>query len=269
MKTIFITGASSGIGKACARLFQQRGWQVAAAVRSPEGAADLAALERVRVYRLDVTDPATIEAALSLAIKEFGGIDALVNNAGYATIGPFEAAGEAQVRKQFETNVFGLMNVTRAILPHFRSRRAGVIVNVSSIGGQVTFPLYSLYHASKWAVEGFSESLQYELRPLGIKIRVIEPGAIKTDFYPRSMESAEKAGMTDYDAWARPVLAAMDRSVAGAPGPRVVAGRVWKAVAGRGWKLRWLVGREGALVILKRVIPNAWFLGLVRANLGA
>lgn len=269
MNTIFITGASSGIGKSCARLFQERGWQVAAAVRNPEGVADLAALERIRVYRLDVTDPPTIETALGLAIKDFGGIDVLVNNAGYATIGPFEAAGENQVRKQFGTNVFGLMNVTRAILPHFRSRRAGVIVNISSIGGQVTFPLYSLYHASKWAVDGFSESLQYELRPFGIKVRVIEPGTIKTDFYTRSMESAEKAGMTDYDAWAKRVLAAMEKSVEGAPGPQVVAERIWQAATRRGWKLRWLVGREGALVILKRLVPNAWFLGLVRANLGA
>jgi NAD(P)-dependent dehydrogenase (short-subunit alcohol dehydrogenase family) len=269
MKTVIITGASSGIGKACARLFQARGWQVGAAVRTPDSVADLAALERVKVYRLDVTSKLSIEAALAQAIEDFGGIDVLVNNAGYAAIGPFEAADEEQVRRQFETNVFGLMNVTRAILPHFRERRAGTIVNISSIGGQMTFPLYSLYHATKWAVEGFTESLQYELRPYGIKLRLIEPGTIRTDFYTRSMDRTRKVGMSEYDAWADPVLAAMDRTVEGAPGPELVASRIWRAVADRGRKLRWLVGREGDLVMIKRLIPNAWFLGLVRGFLGA
>jgi NAD(P)-dependent dehydrogenase (short-subunit alcohol dehydrogenase family) len=269
MQTIFITGASSGIGKACARLFQEKGWNVAVAVRNPESVADLGALAKVRVYRIDVTQPATIEAGVAAAIADFGGIDALVNNAGYAAMGPLEAASEEQLRRQFETNVFGLMNVTRAVLPHFRSRRAGTIVNISSIGGQIGLPLYSLYNGSKWAVEGFTEALQWELRPFGIRLRLIEPGIIKTDFYTRSMDFSRKPGLPDYDAWAGPVAEAMNKGVAKAPGPDIVARRILQAVLSRSWKLRWMAGREGALVILKRCIPNAWFFGLVRAALGA
>jgi NAD(P)-dependent dehydrogenase (short-subunit alcohol dehydrogenase family) len=267
--TIFITGASSGIGRATARLFQERGWKVAVAVRDPAAVADLAALERVRAYRLDVTEGPSVEAAIAAAVADFGGVDVLVNNAGYAALGPFEAASEEQLRRQFETNVFGLMRVTRAILPHFRARRAGAIVNVSSIAGQLTLPLYSLYHASKWAVEGFSESLAYELRPFGIKVRLIEPGSIKTDFYGRSMDFARKPGLDDYEAWAGPVLAAMDRTVAGAPGPELVARRIWRAAGSRGGKLRYLVGREAALVLLKRWIPNSWFFALIRLGVRA
>jgi NAD(P)-dependent dehydrogenase (short-subunit alcohol dehydrogenase family) len=269
MNTVFITGASSGIGKAAALLFRRKGWQVAAAVRDPASVADLAVLEGVRVYRLDVTDPASIAAAVEEAIDDFGGIEALVNNAGYAAIGPFEASSEAQVRKQFETNVFGLMSVTRALLPHFRARRSGTIVNLSSVGGRLTFPLYSLYHATKWAVEGFTESLQFELRPFGIKLRIIEPGVIKTDFYARSMDIARKEGLDAYDAWAEPVMAAMNKSVPGSPGPELVARRIWRAATSRGRKLRWLVGRESAYVVLKRWMPDAWFLGMVRRVLGA
>ena len=269
MKTLFITGASSGIGKATAQLFQAKGWNVAIAVRQPESVADLAALPHVKVYQLDVTNTSSIDPAVEAAIRDFGGIDVLANNAGYAAVGPFEAASDEQLRKQFETNVFGLMNVSRAILPHFRSRRAGTIINLSSVGGQITFPLYSLYHSTKFAVEGFSESLAYELRPFGIKLRLIEPGAIKTDFYTRSMDIAKKAGLTDYDAWSATVLASMDKTVARAPGPEVVAAKIWQAANHHGGKLRWLVGRESMFVLLKRWIPNAWFFGLVRANLKA
>ena len=125
----------------------------------------------------------------------------VVNNAGYALIGAFEACDMADIRSQFETNVFGLMEVTRAISPHFRLRQQGVLINVSSIGGRMTFPLYSPYHGTKWAVDGFSESLQYELRQFNIKIKIIEPGAIKTNFYTRSTTVAKKAGLTVYDAY--------------------------------------------------------------------
>jgi NAD(P)-dependent dehydrogenase (short-subunit alcohol dehydrogenase family) len=268
MSTIFITGASSGIGKACARLFQSRGWNVVAAVRNPDSAADLASLERTMVCRVDVTLADTIGPAVEAAIRSFGGIDVLVNNAGYAAIGPFEEMSDEQVRRQVETNVLGLMAVTRAILPHFRSRRSGTVVNMSSIGGRITFPLYSLYHATKWAVEGFSESLQYELKPLGIRVRIIEPGTIKTDFYTRSMDRADDHGR-DYGSWATPVIAAMDATAAGAPGPEIVASRIWRAANSRGDKLRWLVGREGAFVRLRRFLPDAWFLAMVRTYLGA
>jgi NADP-dependent 3-hydroxy acid dehydrogenase YdfG len=195
-KTVLITGASTGIGKATAQLFQQQGWNVVATMRSPEKSPELSDLPNVLCLPLDVTKADTIQAAIDRAIAEFGTIDVLINNAGYALIGAFEACDMADIRGQFETNVFGLMEVTRAILPHFRLRQQGILVNVASMGGRVAFPIYSPYHATKWAVDGFSESLQYELRQFNIKVKIIEPGAIKTDFYSRSISVAKKAGLT-------------------------------------------------------------------------
>ena len=188
MKTVLITGSSSGIGRAIAHYFQSKGWQVAATMRKPENEQDLDKLENTKLYALNVCDKHSIQEAINSAIDDFGGIDVIVNNAGYGLVGPFEASTEEQIQRQFDTNVFGLMNVTRAIIPHFRECKSGTIINITSVGGRLSFPLYSLYNSTKWAVEGFSESLQYELRQFGIKVKLIEPGAIKTDFYDLSME---------------------------------------------------------------------------------
>lgn len=192
MKTILITGSSSGIGRATALYFATKGWNVAATMRSPQREFELAKLPNVKVYPLDVTRPETIKEAVAAAISDFGGIDVVVNNAGYGGVGIFEAASQEQIERQFGTNVFGVMNVIREILPHFRERKGGTIINVTSVGGIITFPIYSVYHATKWAVEGFAESLQYELKPFNIKVKNIEPGAIKTDFYDRSQDLLPK-----------------------------------------------------------------------------
>jgi NADP-dependent 3-hydroxy acid dehydrogenase YdfG len=128
--TVLITGASSGIGKAAALLFRERGWNVVATMRSPEKAPDLHGLERLFCTRLDVTEPASIEAAIAQAIEQFGAIDTVVNNAGYGLMGPFEACELDQIRRQFETNVFGLMAVSQAVLPHFRARKSGTLINI-------------------------------------------------------------------------------------------------------------------------------------------
>ncbi len=146
MKTIVITGASSGIGKATARYFAEQGWQVAATMRKPENETELNQIENVSVYQLDVTDNDSIANAAQQIISDFGSVDVVLNNAGYGLIGPFEAASNEQIRQQFDTNVFGLMEVTRAFLPHFRANQAGLFLNVSSIGGRITYPLNSLYH---------------------------------------------------------------------------------------------------------------------------
>ncbi|NCU33701.1 MAG: SDR family oxidoreductase, partial [Candidatus Moranbacteria bacterium] len=205
-KTIFITGSSSGIGRATVELFSKNGWNVAATMRSPEKESKLTKLPDVKLYKLDVLDITSINEAVSNVINDFGRIDVLVNNAGYGAIGPFEAATYDQIRHQFNTNVLGLFDVTREIIPHFRENQSGIIINISSVGGRLTFPLFSLYHGTKWAVEGFSESLHYELRPFGIKIKLIEPGAIKTDFYGRSQVIFNKEGLHDYDRYTEKVL---------------------------------------------------------------
>jgi NADP-dependent 3-hydroxy acid dehydrogenase YdfG len=155
-KTILITGASSGIGKATAIHFQQQGWNVIATMRSPEKETELGALDNIHFERLDVLDLESINKAIQNGIQKFGKIDALVNNAGYGAYGPLESFPRENIIKQFNTNVIGLMDVTRAIIPHFRQNKDGVIVNISSIGGQMTFALGSLYHGTKFAVEGIS-----------------------------------------------------------------------------------------------------------------
>ncbi len=262
-KTVFITGASSGIGKATAALFAQEGWDVVATVRSPERSLDLAQLPRVTVLRLDVTDPATIEQAIAQALAKFSQIDVLVNNAGYAVVGAFETATPNQILQQFDTNVFGLMNVTRAILPHFRHQKRGIIINVASVGGRLTFPLYSLYHATKWAVEGFSESLQYELAPLGIRVKIIEPGPIKTDFYERSMDIISRPDLTDYDKIIQQAMPTMQKAGTNGATPELVAQVIYKAATDHSNKLRYSAN-SALLLMLRKLLPDSLFFQIVR-----
>src|SRR5688572_505494 len=169
-KVVLITGASTGIGLETAKLFQTKNWKVAATMRNPETATELGNIVDLERIRLDVTDLASIRSAIDQTLAKFGRIDAVINNAGYGVVGPFEATTPEQVERQFETNVFGAMNVCREILPHFREQKRGVIANVASVGGRMTFPLYSVYHATKWAMEGFSESLQFELDQFNIRV---------------------------------------------------------------------------------------------------
>jgi NADP-dependent 3-hydroxy acid dehydrogenase YdfG len=203
-KTILITGASSGIGKATAIHFQQKGWNVIATMRSPEKDTELKELENIQLEKLDVLDLVSINQAIQNGIQKFGKIDALVNNAGYGAYGPLESFPRENIVKQFNTNVIGLMDVTRTIIPHFRENKDGVIVNISSIGGQMTFALGSLYHGTKFAVEGFSESLYYEMSQIGVKVKIVEPGMIATDFGGRSFDF--QAGLiADY----QPIIGAL------------------------------------------------------------
>jgi NAD(P)-dependent dehydrogenase (short-subunit alcohol dehydrogenase family) len=147
--TVLITGSSAGLGRAVVRRFQAAGWNVIATMRSPDKETELGHLPGVAVLPLDVTDAGSIDAAFAAATERFGGVDVVINNAGYGLHGPFELLAPDQIRRQFETNVFGLMAVCRAAIPRFRVRKHGVIVNVASMGGRVTFPLYSVYHATK------------------------------------------------------------------------------------------------------------------------
>jgi len=198
-KTIFITGASSGIGKATSLLFASKGWNVIATMRSPEKEKELSLLNGILLLEADVTDITSITQAMNQGINKFGQIDVLLNNAGYGQQGIFEAVSREKIRQQFEVNVFGLMEITRAILPHFRSRKTGTIINITSGVGRVTVPLVSIYAASKFAVEGFSESLSYELDSQNIKVKIVEPGYISTPFYQRAKaEFAFDPQLEDY-----------------------------------------------------------------------
>ena len=263
-KTVLITGASTGIGYATALLFFQRGWNVVATMRSPETATDLANLPTMRCLRIDVTDATSITAAVAQTIAEFGAIDVLINNAGYALMGAFEACTPEQIERQFATNVFGLMAVTRAVLPHFRDRQAGVIVNIASIGGRMAFPIYSLYHSTKWAVEGFSDALQYELAPFNIRVKIVEPGPIKTDFYARSPDIATQPDLTAYDAFVAKVLPKMNQAGANGSPPSSVAEVIYRAATDDSRRLRYPAGGNASVLLtLRHWLPDRWFQQLI------
>lgn len=263
-KVVLITGASSGIGKETARLFQTKGWKVAATMRSPEKAEDLQKIADVECFRLDVTNIDSIKSAITQTLETFGRIDAIVNNAGYGLVGAFEAATGEQIEKQFQTNVFGVMNVCREILPYFREQRRGIIVNVASMGGRITFPLYSLYHASKWAVEGFSESLQYEVEQFGIRMKIIEPGPIKTDFYDRSMDLTKKEGLTDYDYFIAKAMPNLQRAGEEAPDGRIVAEVIYEAVTDGSKKMRYPVNSKMVLTA-RKFLPDGIFFKIIKS----
>lgn len=197
-KTVLITGASSGFGKEISKLFDEKGWNVIATMRSPEKETELTTLSNVLVTKLDVTDKQSIQKAVATGIDKFGGIDVLVNNAGYAAFGELESASEEEIRKQFDVNLFGLIAVTQAVLPGMREKRSGVVINVSSVAGRITLPYCSLYHATKFAVEGLTESIQYELNQFGIRAKIVEPGGYKTEFAGRSMSLFNADGPEDY-----------------------------------------------------------------------
>ncbi len=262
-KVVLITGASSGIGLHTAKLFQTKNWKVAATMRTPENAEDLKKIVDIECLRLDVTDVDSIKTAIAATLEKFGRIDAIVNNAGFAVVGPFEAASQEDIEREMNTNVYGVMNVCREILPYFRDQKRGIIVNVASMGGRLTFPLYSIYHASKWALEGFSEALQYEVKEFGIKIKIIEPGPIKTDFYDRSMSISKKDGLTAYDAFVARAMPNLQKAGETGPDGSVVAQVIYDSVSDDSWKIRYPVNSR-AILIARRLLPDAIFLPLIR-----
>ena len=188
----FITGCSTGFGRELARLVLERGWRAVVTARKPEQVMDLveAHEDRALALALDVTKPAQIEAAAKAAQDRFGQVDVLVNNAGYGYLAAVEEGEDAEVRAMFEANFFGLAAMTRAVLPGMRARRSGCIVNISSIGGLASFPATGYYHATKYAVEGLSESLAQEVGPLGIKVVIVEPGPFRTNWAGPSIKQS-------------------------------------------------------------------------------
>jgi len=190
-KTWLVTGASRGFGRQLAEAVLNVGDQLVATARRPEQFDDLVAVhgDRLRTVALDVTNPAAAEAAVKTAVAAFGSLDVVVNNAGYANSAPIEEMAEADFRAQIETNLFGVVNVTRAALPVLRSQRSGTFVQFSSIGGRVGgTPGMGAYQTAKFAVEGFSEVLANEVAPFGVKVIIVEPGAFRTDWQGSSMQ---------------------------------------------------------------------------------
>ena len=255
-KTIVVTGASSGIGKATARLFLDKGWNVVATMRNPAAEKDLVESAKLKLVALDVQDPASVRAAAAAAIGAFGKVDVWLNNAGYGAFGPVEAGSREQIQRQYDVNVFGLIECVQAIAPHFRANRAGVIINVSSIGGLLTVPGYGVYNSSKFAVEGLSEGLWYELGTFGIRVKLIEPGAIRTDFGGRSMDAWDISKLPDYSGFMEKVKATRENFVKNSSTPELVAGVIFEAANDPSERLRYLAGPDA-----KRLWPVRRWLG--------
>lgn len=194
-KTIFITGASTGIGKATAKFFAEKGWNVIATMRKPENEKELNLLSNVTLLPLDVTNLEQIKETTQKALA-LGDIDVVFNNAGYALLGILEAITDEQLVAQMETNFFGVVRVTRAFIPYFREKGSGLFITTGSSAGLMAFPVSSMYDASKWALEGWSESLSYELNQIGVGIKTIEPGLVSTDIGDRSVFVAHPAYAT-------------------------------------------------------------------------
>ncbi|MCM2268068.1 MAG: oxidoreductase [Elusimicrobiales bacterium] len=266
-KTVLITGASAGIGYAAAELLLREGWTVYAGARRTEKMRPLEALG-ARVLRLDVCD----EASLCGAVKEIlsaGPLDALVNNAGYGAHGAVEDVPLAEARRQFEVNLFGLARLTQLVLPGMRARGAGRIVNISSIAGKVTMPTGGWYHASKHALEAYSDALRLETAQFGVQVVLVEPGPIRTEWDNTALVNLEK--YSSGGVYGPLVKRVTERFRAGyrsgAPGPEAVAQVILRALNARRPPARYAVPFKAALIIfLKWLLPDAvWDWGIRKA----
>ena len=264
-KVWFITGCSTGFGRELAKMVLDRGYRAVVTARDAAKVEDIAAPygDRALVLPLDVTDPVEVNAAIKSAEQHFGGIDVLVNNAGVGYFGAVEESDDAEVRRMFEINFFGLSAMTRAALPGMRKRRKGHIVNLSSIGGLRSFPSLAYYHATKYAVEGFSESLALEVAPLGIKVTIVEPSGFRTDWAGRSAAEARNR-IADYAPTAGKNLESIRGYSGKQPGDPVrAAAAIIAAVESPDPPLRLLLGKaalngaRGKLDLLKRDF-DAW-----------
>jgi NAD(P)-dependent dehydrogenase (short-subunit alcohol dehydrogenase family) len=268
-KTILITGTSSGLGRATAKFFQNKGWNVIATMRTPSQETELGQLDHTLVTRLDVQDHASIHSSVEAGLAKFGRIDALVNNAGYGAFGPLEATPLEKIRRQFDVNVFGLLATTKALLPHFRANRSGIIVNISSMGGRIAFPLGTLYHGTKFAVEGLSESLHYELGPLGIRVKIIEPGGIQTDFGGRSFDFSNAIELAEYQPFVQKALSVLGPITAMGSPPEAIAEVIHTAVTDGTGQLRYIAGPDAEQILAsRRAADDATFFGGMKAQFG-
>ena len=270
-RTALVTGASSGIGEDTARKLQALGYVVYGAARRTDRLQALVT-DGIRPLTMDVTDDASMTAGVDRILEETGRIDVLVNNAGYGSHGAIEDVPIDEARRQFEVNVFGLARLTQLVSPHMRAQGSGTIINISSIGGRLTTPLGGWYHATKYAVEALSDALRMELRPFGIDVVVVEPGAIRTAWWSIAADHLEATA--EGSAYADQI-----RAVAGAmrsesnnrrfSPPEVIARSIVKIVTARHPRTRYAVGfMAGPLIAARRILPDRAFDQLIGAAFG-
>lgn len=246
MKTILVTGASSGIGKVTAEKLISEGYDVYVAARRLEKMKDLEK-QGATAIKMDITNEEDITGAISLINERSGGVDVLVNNAGYAIYGAMEDTKIEDARRQFEVNIFGLARITQEVLPNMRKKGAGTIINISSMGGKMYTPLGAWYHATKHALEGWSDCLRLELKPFGIDVVIIEPGIIHTEFADvMAGPMLERSGTGPYSKMAKSVAAATKESYEDpkkGSKPNVIADVISKAISAKRPKTRYVAGK--------------------------
>jgi NAD(P)-dependent dehydrogenase (short-subunit alcohol dehydrogenase family) len=250
-KTIFITGASSGLGRATAKLFASKGWKVIASMRDPKKENELGNISGVTLMALDVTDPHEIKSVAEQVMAS-GGVDMVFNNAGYGLAGPLEGLRDEQILRMVNTNMLGAIRTTKTFIPYFRQKRAGLFINTTSIGGLLTVPFNSIYHATKWALEGWSESMAFELNQFGIGIKTIEPGGMKTDFFTRSFETGRHPA---YDALVNKTMEIITdpKQMATYSSPEQIAEVVYEAATDGKDQLRYIAGADAKVMYAMRL----------------
>jgi NAD(P)-dependent dehydrogenase (short-subunit alcohol dehydrogenase family) len=249
-----VTGVSSGIGRETAQLLAERGFHVFGTVRDPRTAVGI---DGVELIRLDVTDAAAVTEAVQLVIERAGRLHALVNNAGYALTGALEETSVQEAQKQFDTNFFGVLRVTQAVLPAMRRQGFGRIVNISSVAGFLPLPYMGIYAASKHALEGYSETLDHEVRQFGIRVSLVEPGFTKT-----KIETNSRLALTKLDAYTderKHVAESIEQKIANRASTRAVAEVVYRALTAGSPRLRYPVGEGIGLTRLRRFLPAGMF----------
>ncbi len=258
LKVAIVTGSSGGIGYETALILARNGFRTYASMRNLEKGktiSDIAAKEELELHtvKLDVTDERSVTDAIKTIKADAGRIDVLVNNAGYGLAGSLEDLSMSEIKAQFETNVFGLIRVTQAVLPTMREQKSGIIVNISSIGGKVAIPLQSPYHSTKFAVEGLSESIAYDLEPFGIKVVIIEPGAIKTNFETGMVVAQNTQNpKSPYYNTMQKLQSSINSHFKNGTTPAKVAEVILNAITTPNPNLRYTVGEDAAMIAQKR-----------------
>ncbi|HTI90640.1 MAG TPA: SDR family oxidoreductase [Puia sp.] len=256
MSTIFITGTSSGLGKAAAKLFAAKGWNVIATMRRPENEIELSKLANVMLLPLDVANADQIREVVGKVTDM--GVDVVLNNAGYGLGGPLESYSNEQIQDQINTNLLGVIRVTQAFIPYFRTKRSGMFLTTTSIGGLITFPFYSVYSATKWGVEGFCESLSFELNQFGISVKTISPGGIRSNFRGNQ-------ALTKNDAYASLVEQMTSRFMQGktptiVSEPEAIAEVIYEAATDGKDQLRYQAGQDAiSYVSMRRRLGDEGF----------
>jgi NAD(P)-dependent dehydrogenase (short-subunit alcohol dehydrogenase family) len=270
-KAVLVTGCSTGIGRATAEHLAQRGWTVYATARRPE---TISGLRGCKTLALDVCDEVSIRSAVDAVERAEGAVGVLVNNAGYGQEGAFEETPMAEVRRQFETNVFGLIRLTQLVLPGMRRQRWGRIVNLSSMGGRLTLPGGAFYHATKYAVEALSDALRFEVKPFGVDVVVVEPGPIRTQFGDTAIAAVQRVSRTDspYAEFNRVLAQRIKEAYEGPMGrfalpPEAVAKVIETAITADRPRTRYVVTFAARfLMALRRWLPDRAFDGFLRTQ---